>query len=100
MVQTSCLNTYEASLTQLAAKETRVQKRVRKSYGKPVCCFCSSKGDYFLFVHLKNNKDCEREYMDKYRCKDVKELHKLFREKAKLRKIEKKSQRDTVDRIY
>ena len=82
---------YKARLIQLALKETRVQKRVQErvqeSKGKPVCCFCSSEGDLLLGVHIRNNTDCARKYMDKYQCKNMKELRaKQFRENAKLRK--------------
>ena len=89
---------YKARLTQLALKKSRIQKRVQErvqesqerdqeSKEQPVCCFCLSEGDLLLLVHLRNNPHCAREYMDKYQCKNMKELReKLFRENAKLRK--------------
>ena len=87
---------YKARLIQLALKETRVQKRVQErvqeSKGKPVCCFCSSEGDLLLGVHIRNNIDCARKYMDKYQCKNMKELRaKQFRENAKLRKRQQRA---------
>ena len=101
----SCKNKYEniygpqykAKLSVMVAKEKRIEKRLGNSTGQPVCRFCPTQGEMFLFVHLRTNADCAKEYMIEYKCKTYEELkQKISKEKAKLRKRKQraKPQRD------
>ena len=73
----------------LTSKEKRAMKREGK---KNLCMFCPSPFDKSLKVHFRANVDCEKKYMEEYKCNTKEALSKVLKTEGD--RLRKRKQRE------